>query len=334
MLKQEKRRNGWKKGTLLLLTAVLAVSLAACGKSKENAGGASPSSSSSASPQVNAGGASTDPAKSAQTTYPLTLKDDTGTEITFDKAPERIVSISPSETEVLYAVGAGSKVVAVDNYSNYPDDAAKKPKVGDMNLNVEALLAQKADIVFANSSVNKKQVEQLRGLGVKVFGSDPKTVDEVIGRIELYGKIMNTADTAKKMADTMRAEKKQVVDAVKDAPKKRVYVEISPGYTVGSGVFIDELVTLGGGTNIMADQQRYPKVDPEAIVKANPEVILYSSPSVNPDELKKRPGWDTIDAVKNGRLYPIEDDLFSRVSPRLTQTLIKVGKAIQPDKVK
>ena len=323
-----------KKSTgMLVFTIVMALSLIGCGQGDSKGTGGKGQFSEPAKASPAASGTSGNAAIS-KTTYPLTIKDATGTAVTLDKAPERIISITPSETEMLFALGVGDKIVAVDNYSDFPDATKSKPKIGDMSLNVEALLAQKPDIVFANSSVSKKQVDQLRALNVKVFGSDPKTIDEVIDRVELYGKLLNKADEAKKVTDTMKAERQKVLDAVKGVSTKKVYIEFSPGYTIGSGVFMHDLIMMAGGVNIMADQKDYIKVDPEAIIKANPDVILYAQGAVTPEELKKRPGWDKIAAIMNGKLYAIDDNLLSRVSPRITKALIEIGKAIQPDKVK
>jgi iron complex transport system substrate-binding protein len=324
-----------KKSTgIVAFTIAMALLLAGCGQGNSNGTGGKGQFSEPVKASPNSSSSSGNGSSAAQTTYPLTIKDDSGTAVTLEKSPQRIISIIPSETEMLFALGVGDKIVAVDNYSDFPDAAKSKPKIGDISLNVEALLAQKPDIVFANSSVNKKQMEQLRALNVKVFGSDPKTIDEVIDRVELYGKLLNKADEAKKVTDTMKAERQKVLDAVKGVPTKKVYIEFSPGYTIGSGVYMHDLIMMAGGVNIMADQKEYVKVDPEAIIKANPDVILYAQGAVTPEELKRRPGWDKIAAIKNGKLYAIDDNLLSRVSPRITKALIEVGKAIQPDKVK
>lgn len=323
------RINQKSKGPASLVTAILALSIALAGCGSRSGG----APSSEASPQASAPAAST--SSSANTVYPLKLKDATGTEVTFEKAPEKIVTLAPSETESVYAAGGGSRVVGVDKFSDYPEEAKSKPKLGDMNTNVEAVVAANPDVVFAAAGMNKKAVDALRALNVKVFASDPKTIQDTIDRVELFGQILNTRDEAKKTADRMREDVKHVTEAVKNAPKKRVYLEFSPGWTVGSGEFMDEIVTLAGGINIGAEKKGWYKIDPEAIIKANPEVMIYTKDEAGMgsilDEINKRPGWEAIDAMKNKRLYAVDSNLVSRAGPRVTQGLVEAAKAIHPE---
>lgn len=327
-----KERKGWKLWGSWLLVLMLAVGLAGCGaednKDTKNASSPSPVSGNSSAQAVSG----------TKTIYPLKLKDVTGTEVVIDKTPERVVSISPSETEAIFAIGAGSKVVGVDKNSNYPEEVKKLPQTGDTKTNLEALLAMKPDLVIANNGVQAKVVEQLRTMNVKVYSSDPKTLDEVMAKIEVFGTIMNQQEGAKKVTDKMRQEKQKVVDAVKNAPKKKVYMEFSPGWTVGDGEFMNELLLLAGGENVASGNKGWFQADPEKIIKANPDVILYAKDAAMGnliyDELKKRPGFEQISAMKNNKLFAIESDLVSRVGPRLTQALIEMGKAIHPDLVK
>lgn len=325
----------WRKNAGVAAAAVLALSVALAGCGSKDETSASPSGAAQATAQASAPAASQ---AAKQTVYPLKLKDATGTEITFEKAPEKIVTIAPSETESIYAAGGGAKITAVDKWSDYPPEAKTKAQIGDMNTNVEAVLAQSPDVVFAAASVNKKAVEALRAVNVKVFASDPKTIQEAIDRVELFGQILNTAEQAKKSADEMRADLKKVTDAVKNAPKKRVYLEFSPGWTVGSGEFMNEIVTLSGGINIAADKAGWYKIDPEAIIKANPEVIVYAKGEAGMgsilEEINKRPGWEAIDAMKNKKQYAVDSNLVSRVGPRVTKGLVEVAKAIHPDLIK
>lgn len=327
------KKNGqvWNKIGAWLLVAFLAISLVGCGANKtENA------------PEVANNAAQEEqstPVEAAQTVYPLTLKDSTGTDVVFEKAPERITTIAPSETEVVYAIGAGDKVFGVDEYSDYPEEAKTKTKVGDMNINVEALLATKPDVVFAHSGMQSKTIEELRKLNIKVFASDPKTLDEVMTKIEAVGQIMNLQDGAAKVTDLMSTELKQVTDALQGVPAKKVYMEFSPGWTVGSGEYMNELVTLAGGDNVSKEQTGWFEVDPENVIKANPEVIIYAQDGGDlgkslVEGIEKRPGFDQIDAVKNKQMFGVDNNSISRVGPRLTKVLLEMAKAIHPEQVK
>jgi len=268
------------------------------------------------------------------TVYPLTVTDATGTEITLGKAPERVVMLGPSDTEVVYAVGAGSLAVGADEYSNYPAEAAQLPKVGDMNTNIEAVAALNPDLVLASASMNAAAVDALRQLGIVVYASDPQTLEETIAHIEQVGVLLNRRAEAAGVAAGMREAVEEVTDKVKDAEPVSVYLEFSPGWTVGSGTFLDELVTLAGGVNISSDQTGWFEVDPEAVIARNPAVILY--PDIEGVDfasgILSRPGWDRIDAVRNNRLHAVANDPLVRVGPRLTDGLRELAAAIHPDR--
>ncbi|RAU97620.1 ABC transporter substrate-binding protein [Paenibacillus sp. YN15] len=330
----------WKKTSGWAMALVLAASLAltGCGGKDNNAEGtSSPTAGATTASPSPAASASTGAAATQQTVYPLKVTDATNTEVVFEKAPERIVTLVPSETESLFAVGAGSRIVGVDKWSDYPPEAKKIAQVGDLTTNVESVLALNPDVVFASSSLNKKPVEALRNLGVKVFAINPKSMEEAIQRIELYGKIMNMQEQSKKAADSMRSDIQKVKDLVKDAPKKRVYMEFNPGWTVGDGEFLSEMVELSGGINVGAGKKGWYEIDPEAIVKANPEVIIYSvgeGMGTLPDTIRSRAGFSTTDALKNNRMYGIDTNLTNRSGPRLTQGLLEIAKAVHPELVK
>ena len=325
--------KGWTGLVVLLLAAMLLV--AGCGNSG-NGGDASASASPSATPAGSPAATSPDAgsATSTETVYPLTLTDATGTEVTFEKAPERVVSLAPSETEILFAVGAGDLVVGVDEYSDYPEEAKSKPKVGDYITNIEAVLAAEPDVVFAGVSLNEQAIQELRNLRVTVFAGEANTIDKVIERVETVALILNKQEQGKQVTDRMRAERQKVVDALKDVPKKRVYFELDPNWTVGDGEFVSELLDLAGATNVASGKKGWFEIDPEAIIEADPEVILYSVyEGMEPlgDIIKSRPGWDAITAIKNGQVYGIDANLTTRNGPRVTQGLMEMAKAIHPE---
>lgn len=270
--------------------------------------------------------------------YPLTIKDDTGTEVTFEQAPTKVVTLVPSETEAIYAIGSGEQVVGVDEYSNYPEEAASKPKVGDMTTNIEAVTALNPDLVLASSSMNTEAITKLRELNITVFASDPLTYDAVIAKIETLGKIMNKLTEAAAVADNMRTAKQQVTDAVKNAEKKKVYLEFSPGWSVGTGTFLDELLTLAGGQNIASAKQGWFEISAEEVITQNPQLIIYPALKEDPNPIvvgiESRPGWDVIDAVKNKQMHAVTEDPLVRVGPRLADGLLELVKVIHPDLVK
>lgn len=279
---------------------------------------------------------------SLQTVYPISVTDATGKEFTFDKAPERIVSTSPSETEILFALGLDEEIVGVSDYDDYPQAALDKPKMGGVvKPNEEALLAANADWVITGLSMEEPVVEQLRQLGIPVFKFDPKHVDDIISNVELIGKIVNRQAEAKQVAEQMRTQVQQVKDAVSgiaEEDKRKVYIEFSPGWTVGKGEFMDELVQIAGGINIAHDLEGWSQISEEKVIEENPAVIIYASGFTddNGDELdeiiKGRSSWSVIEAVQQERLVGIEKNLLSRSGPRITEALLQIAKGIYPER--
>lgn len=341
-----KSRNS-RKGTRKWLAAVLGLALAF------SAAGCAPKDAKTPAtgnlvdpPKANAGTGSGQPAaQSKATVYPLMVKDATGKEFTFEKAPARIVSVSPSETETLFALGLGDKVVGVSDFCDYPAEAKSKPRMGSIvKPNEEALIGANADVVLSGVSIKLATVEQLRGLKVNLFKVEPKTVDDVITNILMFGQIFDKQEQAEKLVSTMKAERQKVTDAVKDLKpeqKKKVFIEFSPGWTVGKGEFLDELITLSGGINVSSDVKGYAKLNEEKVIADNPQVILYPKDLIDEKSkksmdqiIKERSSWASIDAIKNNKLSGVDKDLISRPGPRITAGLLDVAKGIYPELVK
>jgi iron complex transport system substrate-binding protein len=326
------------KWSVILLSLALAASLAACGKKDDNTGKiVDPAKASTEATKAPAA-----PAKKTQ--YPLTVKDTTGKEFTFEKAPTRIVSVAPSETEILFAIGLGDQIVGVSDHDDYPAEAKSKPKMGGLKPNLEALIAANADVVFAGGSMKKDNVEKLRESKLNVFKIEPKTLDDVMAGILQFGVITDHQEQAEKVVAKMKADRQKVTDAVKGVKveeKKKVYIEFSPGWTVGSGEFMDELITLSGGINVAADTKSWHQISEEKIIQQNPNVILFSKDVVD-DKSKKtleqiirtRSGWDKIDAVQKNQVFGLDANLLSRPGPRLTEGLLEMAKEIYPELVK
>lgn len=297
-----------------------------------------------AAEQEAAKGASTE-AASKQTTYPLTVKDATGKEVTIAKEPTRIVSTSPAETEILFALGLAEQIVGVSDYDDYPEAAKSKPKVGGVvKPNEEAILSQSPDLVIGGISMEKPVAEKLKTLGMPVYVTQPKKVDDIMSNILVMGKITNRQDQAEKLVAQMKDDIARVTEAVKNVKpedKKKVYLEFSPGWTVGKGEFMDELITLAGATNIAADTEGWNPISEEKIVKDDPDVILFANGITDDktgkqleDIIKNRSGWEKMKAIRNQQVFGMDQNTLSRPGPRITQGLIDVAKAIYPDLVK
>lgn len=330
------KHSVWKKGAITVLALGLALSMAACGStSGEQTNGAKAPEQTSSTPAASA----------KKTQYPITVKDATGKEFTFTKAPEKIVSVSPAETEMLFALGLGDKVIGVSDFCDYPAEAKSKPKMGSIvKPNEEALAASGADLVLTGVSMKAATVDKLRGLKINMYKVEPKSVDDVIANILKVGEITDRQDQAEKLVANMRADLQMVKDAVKSVKpeqQKKVYIEFSPGWTVGKGEFMDELLKISGGVNVAADTTGWSQISEEKIISANPDVILYPQGLVDDankkplvDVIKGRSGWDKINAIKNNKLIGLDNNMMVRPGPRITEGLVAMAKGIYPDLVK
>ena len=269
--------------------------------------------------------------------FPMTVADDAGRQVTIGKLPTRIVSIAPSNTEVLYALGLGEKVVGVDQFSNFPAEAKAKATLGSyIKPNLEALVAASPDLVFATAAHAKTVIPELEARNITVVAVDPKTVDEVYDRIKLVGKITGQESQADRIVAEMRERMSSTAAKVKDAPKRRVFLELSPQlHTAGPGTFVHDLIERSAGQNIAADSgQQWPQLSQEALVQRDPEVVLLADDAAGetPATVKARPAWDRVAAVRADRVVVIDPDITNRPGPRLADGLEAVARALHPER--
>jgi iron complex transport system substrate-binding protein len=266
-------------------------------------------------------------------TYPVTVGN-----LTLDKRPEKIVSLSPSATEMLFAIGAGSQVTAVDDNSNYPPEAPKSELSG-FQPNAEAIAAKAPDLVVLSNDTNKV-VDQLTTLKIPVYlAASAVTLDDTYKQLNdlgaLTGHPAEAADTAQRIKDDIA---KLVKDVPPRATKLTYYYELDPTlYSVTSKTFIGALFALAGLENIAdpadADGKKggYPQLSPEALVKSDPDLIFLADTKCCQQSLatvKARTGWANITAVKNGNVIPLDDDIASRWGPRVVDLVKAITDAV------
>jgi iron complex transport system substrate-binding protein len=258
--------------------------------------------------------------------FPVTVGD-----VTLDKRPERIISLAPVMTEILFAVGAGEQVVAVDDQSNYPPDAPKSDLSG-YTPNAEAIAAYTPDLVLLTYDPNNI-VQQLTELKIPVYLADaPKNLDDTYRQISDVGKLTGHADEADDLVQQMKDDiAKLLADLPERTEKLTYYHEVDPNYyTVTSKTFLGSLYAMVGLENIAdpadADGSAggYPQLSQEAIIKADPDFIFLADTKCcqqSPETVKARPGWNTLSAVKNNRVVVLDDDIASRWGPRVVDLL-------------
>ncbi len=271
----------------------------------------------------------------------VTYTDGVGRQIALPKRVQRVVSLAPSATEILYAVGAGAQVVGVDAYSNYPEAATKVTKVGDYaQISLETVVSLKPDVVLA-SSLHGGMLGQMEGLGLKVVFVEPRNMEAVYKDIELVGKITGHESEAARVVADMKAKLATVSSklsglAVQDRPV--VYYEVwsDPLMSAGPKTYTHEVIQLAGGLNLSHDAEvDYPILASELIVARNPAVIVWptfhGAEQWTPDKFAQRAGWGSIAAVKNGRVSSIDADIMSRGGPRLADAVVEMAKLVHPD---
>ncbi|MEW6226666.1 MAG: ABC transporter substrate-binding protein [Bacillota bacterium] len=275
-------------------------------------------------------------------TYPLTVTDSFGRQITIHEKPERFISLAPSNTEILFALRLAQEVVGVTTFCNYPPEAKDKEKVGGFSdPNIEKIVSLKPDLVLA-TSMHKKVVGELADLGINVMALDARSVQEVMNAIQLVARIAGKTDVADEVVGEMQKKIDLVKSAVKDIPEgKRVkafyLVWDEPIMTAGPNTLLHDLITLAGGVNIANDAgQQYPTYSLEVLVAKNPDVIMapriHGGGGLDPEKIKTKTGWNVISAVKNNRIYLLEDDLVSRPGPRIVDGLLEVARALYPER--
>lgn len=275
----------------------------------------------------------------------LTFTDGLSREVKLDGPAQRVVSLAPSITEILFAVGAGSQVVGRDDFSDFPAEAQSVASIGSTfgPLNTEAILALEPDLVVAAEINTPEQIKSLEDLGITVYYFANSTdFDGVYKDLETMGKLTGNEDEAAALSESLSAR----VDAVKEAvsgvtEKPTVFYEIdgtdpAKPWTTGPGTFMDTMVTMAGGVNIggvLSDQ--YAQISVEEIVLQDPNFIVLGDTlyGVTIESIAERAGWADLTAVKEGNIFPFDDNLASRPGPRLVDGLEALLVILHPELV-
>jgi iron complex transport system substrate-binding protein len=315
----------------LVFVLPVALLLAACG----------PAVISTPQPQAIAEATQPSPVQSASATINLT--DGLGREVKLGSPARRVVSLAPSNTEILFAVGAGSQVVGRDELSDYPEGVASIQSVGGSmgNFSTEAIVALKPDLVLAAEINPPELVNSLESLGLTVYYlSNPTTLEGMYANLETVGKLTGHVDETAALIQSLKA-RVAAVDAKLAGVVVRpsVFYELdatdaSKPYTAGPDTFIDQLIQRAGGKNIASGlKDQYPQISLEELVALNPDIILLSDSAYGetPEKVAARAGWGTLAAVKNGMIYPFDYHLLSLPGPRLVDGYEQLAKLLHPE---
>ena len=276
------------------------------------------------------------------TEAPLVLVDGLEESIVFNSLPERIISMAPSNTELLFAIGAGAQIVGRDEYSDFPPEALEVSSIGSTygELNTEAIVAFEPDLVLVAAITPIEQIEALKDLGLRVFQvPNPVSFDDLFVIIADLGLMTGHQEEAAELVNSLEGRISMVEQAVQDAPTVRVFYEVdgtdpTAPWTTGSGTFQQLLIEMAHGENIAADITGWGSMNLEQIVERDPEVIIFAEGPWVPttsESLEERSGWDGISAVVNGRVHGVDTNWVDRPGPRLVDALERFAEVIQPD---
>jgi iron complex transport system substrate-binding protein len=256
----------------------------------------------------------------------VTVTDDLHRAVSLPAPARRIVSLAPSITESLFAIGAGSQVAGVTDYCNYPPEAKQRPHVGGMiTPSIETIAALRPDLVLVSMEGNlKEDFSGLTALGVPVAVTNPRSLEGIYASLTMLGTLTGHADSAARLVAALRTRENAINRPAKSQPRVLLLVSLQPLIAAGERTFITELLTRAGSRNVAAGLKlTYPTMSREAVVSDDPDVIFVMSDVLStPEELVRMyPEWKRLSAVRNGRVHRIDADIVSRPGPRAVDGL-------------
>lgn len=270
------------------------------------------------------------------------IVDGLGRSVTIDKIPQRIVSLAPSNTEILFALGLGDKVIGVTEYCNYPQEAMTKPKVGGFsNVDIEKVVSIEPDLVLATHIHGKTVIPALEKLGLTVVALTPGSLNEVLDSITLVGKLTGQSREASKLVNDLRTKIEAVADETQNLSpdqKPRVFYITwhDPLMTAGTETLADDVISSAGGQNIAYDISGDKAINLETVIHRDPQVIVASVGMGSGEDLpwqyvQTEPRLENTQALFNDRVYKIDGDVIHRPGPRIVDALDQMARFIHPE---
>lgn len=268
----------------------------------------------------------------------IEVKDETGRTVTIPQPVRRIVSLAPSVTETLFALGAGDRVVGDTDFCDYPPEAKRKTHIGGpVSPSVEAIAALHPDLVVATREINRPDsVRALEQLGIAVYATDPQTVEQVLTSSERLGELLGTAEAGRLLTANLRRRLSEIDRRLAGLLPKRVLmiVWLDPLMSVGRSAFLDDALRRAGAHSVIDSPQSWPTIDLEQVVRLQPDYLIISNDNARQvqrelTELQERPGWRQLEAVRNRR-FIVVSEAMSHPSPRLVDGIEQLARALYP----
>jgi iron complex transport system substrate-binding protein len=267
------------------------------------------------------------------------LTDETGRRVKVPPSVRRVISLAPSITEILFALGLHQEIVGVTNFCDFPEDASTKHRIGGfVNPDVEKIVSLKPDLVIAVADGNRwDTIERLSDLGFPVYTVDPKGFDGVIRTIRNMGEITGKEEESRTLIRRIAERKERIVSMTRSLTRPAVFFQVgdAPVITVGKGTLANDLIRLAGGRSISENEpSSYPAYGVETILSKAPEIIIFSSMDNRKnysDLIRRWQAWKSIPAVKSNSIYVIDSNLVDRPAPRIAEGLETLARIIHPE---
>jgi iron complex transport system substrate-binding protein len=268
--------------------------------------------------------------------------DDLGRKVQIKGIPTKMISLCPSNTEIVYALGLEDKLIGVTTYCNYPEAAKAKPKVSEYsNIDIEKIVSLQPDLILADGIQHKAEViPAFEKLNIPVLGLAPETLSAIFSNIELLGKVSGETKAAGTLISSLQARIQVISDKLQkansaDSPRVFFVTWHDPLWTAGSGTLINELMTGAGGANIASDLNGHSQIDLETVIQRNPQIIFVmggmGDQNASLEYIKSEPRFQATDAVKNNRVFLVDSDIFGRTTPRAVDGLEQMAKLTHPE---
>ena len=270
---------------------------------------------------------------------PGTFTDDLGREVRIEKVPQRIISLAPSNTEILFALGLGERIVGVTEYCNYPEEAKRIEKIGGFaTADYEKIIALKPDLILAFGNLQKALVKKLEENGQTVFWIYPHSIGEILESFERIGQVTGRVREAQQLRREIEEKIEIVQTKLKDIPEQEIpavfrVMGLNPPATIGGAAFQTDVYRQAGGRNIFADNDKdYFQFDLETLIKLDPDIIVVcgEDEEIAKASVKTQEGWGDLTAVKTDRIVVISCDLICRPTPRVAQTIEQLARKFHP----
>ncbi len=274
--------------------------------------------------------------------FPLTITDAIGNKVTLETKPTKIISLMPSVTETLFAIGAGNQVIGRTDWCNYPEEALELPSVGQMEFDLEKLIALKPDLVLSHEGALKASshlLDQVRDAGIKVIVvNNSDSFEGVYQAIQFIATVTGHVENGTLLVNDLKTAFTEIEKKAAEIPtdkRKKVWIEVDPGlFTTGKGTFMHEILETINAINSAEKAEGWVKFSEEEVVVMNPDVIVttYGDRFENPkQQILERAGWDSVTAVKNEQIFDFNSDTLTKPGPRLAEGVEQLAKLIYPE---